>query len=465
MLENLMITQNSLYLFSGFLVLFFGTLANFAFMGLLDKHSQKVSNIFTVLVLAFSGLLTFIAFLGFKTPHSLATITLMHGNIGFGAFEAVLCTLSQLCVLLAFLISQKHLRKLRFKQHYFNTLYLGSALTLNILFVSKGFLPFILSLETLSLCTFFIILGFKERKIFYTTFKYLTLALSSTALIIFSYAMCQIFNDKNSVIITVFSALFILALLFKSGIILAFERQGQGESKYNFPSFVFLNTVIFFAYCAIFSKIYDGMIFITGAAQIFTAMLVLFATPFIALKIKRALTYSNLVFTINSINFCTIAGAFLMGTKSLEHSALVMLLSSVIAISALLCVFSIYDYNKSNSYKLDDFRGLYYKNPQLCMLLSVALFINIGILPSGIMTSRYHFFNSLAQTGLWSIIALIFITISYVILICTVADFVNTLYKKPIKTNGKTEVFKKRMNLNYSILFICIILSIILIFI
>lgn len=465
MLNNLMVTQNSLYLFSGFLILFLGAVINFAFMGLLDKYSQKISNIFTTLILAASTLFVFVAFLAFRAPYSLSAISIMHGNISFGALEMALCVLSQLCVLLAFLISQKHLKKLRFKQHYFNTLYLGSALTLNILFISRGFLPFILSLETLSMCAFFIILGFKERKIFYTTFKYLVLTLSSTALIIFSYAMCQIFNDKSSVIITIFSALFLLALIFKSGIILAFERQGQGESKYNFPSFVFLNTVIFFAYCAIFSKVYDGIIFITGTAQIFTTMLVLCATPFVALKIKRVTAYKNLVYAINSVNFCTITGAFLMGTKNLEHNALLMLFSSIITISALLCVFSIYDYNKSNSYRLDDFRGLYYKNPQLCKLLGITLFINIGIIPSGVITSRYYFFNSLAQTGLWSIIALIFITISYIVLICAVVDFVNTMYKKPLKIEGKTEVFKKRMNLNYSILFICIILSIILLFV
>ncbi|HIS73985.1 TPA: hypothetical protein IAA86_03075, partial [Candidatus Galligastranaerophilus intestinavium] len=161
--DSFIITQRTFYMVLGFIVLFLGTILNFALAGLFQKKSQKFSNIVTISTLIISAICLLPFVLGFLNPHSVSSIYFFNKNIAFGGLEILLCIISQITVLAAFLISKKQLSKMRFKQHYFNSLYLCSAFSLNFLIISKGFIPFILSLEILSICTFYIMQASKTR--------------------------------------------------------------------------------------------------------------------------------------------------------------------------------------------------------------------------------------------------------------------------------------------------------------
>ncbi len=461
MFDNFIITQDIIYPLTGFIVVFLGAVINFAFMGLFNKYSQKFSNIITISTLLSSIILQTPMLIGFLSTDRVSTISILNGNIVFGALEMSLCILSQTAILMAFLISLKHLKKLRFKQHYFNTLYLCTALGTNILFASKGFLPFVLSLEVISACTLFIILAFKNREIFYSAYKYLIFSLASSALMIISYGILTVSDPTNNVILTVFSVLFLLSVIFKGAFAFVFTKDGQGFLKYNFPSFVFLNTVVFVIYCAVFTKIFAAMIPVAPLCKAFFIIVLALSLPFIAIKILRAKTYNDFIFSLNSLNFCTIALGFFVGTTALNKATAFLLANTLISTLTLLCAFAIFDINKKDSTKLTDFEGIYYTNPYYATLLSIALFISAGLIPSGIIAARYQISLALFQTGLWSITVNILMFLSYIILAYAVLKFVNIIYKKPhYRKEPQKTVLKKRTNLNYSILFVLIVISI-----
>lgn len=461
MFDNFIITQNIIYPLVAFIVLFLGAIANFAFMGLLNKNSQKISNIITIFTLLSSIILQTPMLIGFLSTDRVHTISILNGNIVFGALETCLCILTQTAILMAFLISLKHLKKLRFKQHYFNTLYLCAALGADTLFTSKGFLPFVLSLEVISACTLFIILAFKNREIFYSAYKHLVFSLASSALMIISYGILTISDPTNSVILAIFSILFLSSVIFKGAFAFAFTKDGQGFLKYNFPSFVFLNTVVFVIYCSVFTKIFAAMIPIAPLSKVFFIILLALSLPFIALKIPRAKTYNDFIFSLNSLNFCTITLGFFIGTTVLNKATVFLLTNTLISTLALLCAFAIFDINKKESTKLTDFESIYYTNPYYATFLSIALFISAGLIPSGVLAARYQISLALFQTGLWSIAVNILMFLSYIILAYAVLKFVNIIYKKPhYKKEPQKIALKKRTNINYSILFILIIISI-----
>lgn len=466
MFDNLLNIQNTLYMLISFVVLFFGTIINFAFMGLLNKKSQIISNIITISVLTSSIILQLPVLAEFLFTNNADAISILNGNIAFGALETAFCILTQTTILFAFLISLKHLKQLRFKQHYFNTLYLCCALSANILFSSKGFLPFMLSLEAISACTLFIILAFKNREIFYSAYKFILFSLGSCALMILSYGVLNIADTKNTVILTIFSTLFLSSVIFKGAFAFIFTRDGQGFLKYNFPSFVFLNTVIFTIYCSIFAKIFNDVMPLAPVTRAFFIILLIIGLPFIALKIPRAKTYSSFLFSLNSLNFCIITLGFFIGTAAVNKASIFLLTNTVISTLALLCAFAIFDINKKDCFKLKCFESIYYKNPFYATFLSITLFISAGFIPSGIIAARYQMSLALFQTGLWSTLANAFMLISYIILAYAVIKFVNIIYKKPHRGDNFEKIaLKKRMKLNYSILSLLVILSITLCFI
>ena len=115
--DNFIITQRTFYMISGFIILFLGTIINFAISGLMGKNSQKFSNFSTISTLLISSI-SFLPFLyGFLSPHSSKAFYFFNQNIAFGGLEAFLCFIAQITVLFAFLISKKHLSKLRFRPY------------------------------------------------------------------------------------------------------------------------------------------------------------------------------------------------------------------------------------------------------------------------------------------------------------------------------------------------------------
>ena len=198
--DSFIITQRTFYMVLGFIVLFLGTILNFALAGLFQKKSQKFSNIVTISTLIISAICLLPFVLGFLNPHSVSSIYFFNKNIAFGGLEILLCIISQITVLAAFLISKKQLGKMRFKQHYFNSLYLCSAFSLNFLIISKGFIPFILSLEILSICTFYIMQASKTRADFYSTYKYISFSLYATIAMIFAYALSCGFSINSGIL-------------------------------------------------------------------------------------------------------------------------------------------------------------------------------------------------------------------------------------------------------------------------
>lgn len=473
--DNFIITsgiEGGLCALSGFAVLFIAAVINFSFAGLFEKKSQKISNAITISALLLSGILQTPALLAFLNPHSTESLKFFSGILSIGGFETALCIIAEFCILLAFLISCGHLKRLRFKQHYFNSLYLCCACALNMLLISKGFLSFMLSLEVISVCAFFIILGFKNRGIFFSAYKFLILSFAASALMIFSYAIYDIFSQDSLFVAALASVLFVSALVFKGGFAFVFERQGQGRVKYNFPAFVFLNTAVLFAYCAAFIKVFEGMIILPALTRVFFIALLCAALPLIALKIPRAKTFYSFIFSLNSLNWCLTVLALFIGTKNFCIWVLFALLNTVISSGALLSAAAIFDINKNSNADISEFLGICHTNPLYCKLLSTALFIAAGILPSGVFALRYYFSLFFLQTGLWSSVILVFALAAYMIVIWGVLNFISTMHKKPhfVKSNcGEKQtiagVFKKRTNLNGSILFILIVLSIILYFI
>ena len=456
--DNFIITQRTFYMISGFIILFLGTIINFAISGLLNKNSQKFSNFITIATLLISSV-SFLPFLcGFLNPYSSKAFYFFNQNIAFGGLEALLCFIAQLTVLFAFLISKKHLSNLRFKQHYFNSLYLCSALSLNMLIVSKGFIPFILSLETISICTLFILLGFKNRNIFYNAYKYLTMSFLATILMIFAYAISNNFSINAGVLPVSAKILFTIALLIKGGFAQVFAWNLQNKNEKNYPSFTFVNTVVLYTYVIALHKMVHT-IFETGSlAQIFFTLFFLTSCAISAFKITRAQNFKDFVCTLNTLNYCILGFLFFIQNTQIHTVALVLLINILIVNFGLLSSGAILNINKNSNLNFEDFSGISYSNPTYCKLLSIIIFIAVAAVPSGIFTAKFLTNIALAQTGLWSSIVMVLFAVIYTITIASAINFIANFYKKP-KTISELKTFKKRTNLNYSILFISIIIS------
>ena len=456
--DNFIITQRTFYMISGFIILFLGTIINFAISGLLNKNSQKFSNFITIATLLISSV-SFLPFLcGFLNPYSSKAFYFFNQNIAFGGLEALLCFIAQLTVLFAFLISKKHLSNLRFKQHYFNSLYLCSALSLNMLIVSKGFIPFILSLETISICTLFILLGFKNRNIFYNAYKYLTMSFLATILMIFAYAISNNFSINAGVLPVSAKILFTMALLIKGGFAQVFAWNLQNKNEKNYPSFTFVNTVVLYTYVIALHKMVHT-IFETGSlAQIFFTLFFLTSCAISAFKITRAQNFKDFVCTLNTLNYCILGFLFFIQNTQIHTVALVLLINILIVNFGLLSSGAILNINKNSNLDFKDFSGISYSNPTYCKLLSIIIFIAVAAVPSGIFTAKFLTNIALAQTGLWSSIVMVLFAVIYTLAIAAAANFIISFYKKP-KTISDLNIFKKRTNLNYSILFISIVIS------
>ena len=456
--DNFIITQRTFYMISGFIILFLGTIINFAISGLLNKNSQKFSNFITIATLLISSV-SFLPFLcGFLNPYSSKAFYFFNQNIAFGGLEALLCFIAQLTVLFAFLISKKHLSNLRFKQHYFNSLYLCSALSLNMLIVSKGFIPFILSLETISICTLFILLGFKNRNIFYNAYKYLTMSFLATILMIFAYAISNNFSINAGVLPVSAKILFTMALLIKGGFAQVFAWNLQNKNEKNYPSFTFVNTVVLYTYVIALHKMVHT-IFETGSlAQIFFTLFFLTSCAISAFKITRAQNFKDFVCTLNTLNYCILGFLFFIQNTQIHTVALVLLINILIVNFGLLSSGAILNINKNSNLDFKDFSGISYSNPTYCKLLSIIIFIAVAAVPSGIFTAKFLTNIALAQTGLWSSIVMVLFAVIYTLAIAAAANFIISFYKKP-KTINDLNIFKKRTNLNYSILFISIVIS------
>ena len=456
--DNFIITQRTFYMISGFIILFLGTIINFAISGLLNKNSQKFSNFITIATLLISSV-SFLPFLcGFLNPYSSKAFYFFNQNIAFGGLEALLCFIAQLTVLFAFLISKKHLSNLRFKQHYFNSLYLCSALSLNMLIVSKGFIPFILSLETISICTLFILLGFKNRNIFYNAYKYLTMSFLATILMIFAYAISNNFSINAGVLPVSAKILFTMALLIKGGFAQVFAWNLQNKNEKNYPSFTFVNTVVLYTYVIALHKMVHT-IFETGSlAQIFFTLFFLISCIISAFKITRVENFKDFVYTLNTLNYCILGFLFFIQNTQIHTVALVLLINILIVNFGLLSSGAILNINKNSNLNFEDFSGISYSNPTYCKLLSIIIFIAVAAVPSGIFTAKFLTNIALAQTGLWSSIVMGLFAVIYTLAIAAAANFIISFYKKP-KTINDLNIFKKRTNLNYSILFISIVIS------
>ncbi len=456
--DNFIITQRTFYMISGFIILFLGTIINFAISGLLNKNSQKFSNFITIATLLISSV-SFLPFLcGFLNPYSSKAFYFFNQNIAFGGLEALLCFIAQLTVLFAFLISKKHLSNLRFKQYYFNSLYMCSALSISMLIVSKGFIPFILSLETISICTLFILLGFKNRNIFYNAYKYLTMSFLATILMIFAYAISNNFSINAGVLPVSAKILFTMALLIKGGFAQVFAWNLQNKNEKNYPSFTFVNTVVLYTYVIALHKMVHT-IFETGSlAQIFFTLFFLISCIISAFKITRVENFKDFVYTLNTLNYCILGFLFFIQNVQIHTVAIILLFNILIVNFGLLSSGAILNINKNSNLDFKDFSGISYSNPTYCKLLSIIIFIAVAAVPSGIFTAKFLTNIALAQTGLWSSIVMGLFAVIYTLAIAAAANFIISFYKKP-KTINDLNIFKKRTNLNYSILFISIVIS------
>ena len=459
--DSFIITQRTFYMTLGFIVLFLATVINFACSGLFKKNSQKFSNITLCSALILSSLCLLPFVLGFLNPHSTSSIYFFNKNIAFGGLEIFLCIISQLTILAAFLISKKQSDKLRFKQHYFNSLYLCSAMALNFLIISKGFIPFILSLETISICTFFIIQGFKNRNIFFSAYKYFLMSFTATAVMVFAYALLCGFSAQSGLAPVAAKALFIGGLLAKCGFSVIFQHEKQTENKDSYPAFVFSNLAVLLTYSVSLHKVVHDFFETGSLVQIFFTLLLPLCCLIGACKTLRAKNYKDFVFYLNCTNFCTIAFLFFIQNTFVHSSSLLLLINVLISNLALLSAGEIFYVNKDSNMDYGDFKGVSYTNANYCNLLSIAVFISVSIIPAGIFASRFFASAALSQTGLWSSVVFFVYSLAYAILIASAIKFTAVFYQKP--NNGKhfkNKTFKKRTNICYSILLMSIILSI-----
>ncbi len=456
--DNFIITHRTFYMISGFIILFLGTILNFTFSGLF-KNSQKFSNITTISTLTLSSLCLLPFLFGFLNPYSIKSIYFFNKNIAFGGLEIFLCFISQLIVLTAFIISKKYLAKLRFKQYYFNTIYLCSALILNVFIISKGFIPFIISLETISICSLAILLGFKNRNIFYDAYKYILISLVSTTLMILAYALSGGFELQGGVLNVTSKIIFTLALLLKGGFLFTLIEKGQKNNTQNYPSFVFANTTILYTYAIALHKTVHE-IFETGSfAQIFFTLFFIIFALLNAFKITRVKNFKDFINILNLTNFCILGFLFFIHNTQIHTSAIILLINILIINFGLLSSGAIFNLNKDSILNFENSKGICYSNPFYCKLTSLIILIASAIVPSGIFASKFYINISLAQTGLWSSIVMLIFAFIYTLVISSAINFTSVFYKKPQNIKDLDQ-FKKRTNLNYSILFIAIIFSV-----
>ena len=459
--ENFILTQKTFYMISGFLILFLGTILNFSFSGLFKKKSQKISNFITITTLLFSSL-CYLPFLGgFLNQYSTKSFYFLGENIVFGGLEAFLCLTTQIAVMFTFLVSKNFLNKLHYKQYYFNSLYLCATLALNMLIISKGFIPFVLSLETISICTLFLILAFKNREKFFLAYKYILISFTATIIMIFAYTISNNFNTEAGVLLVASKILFIIGLLIKCGFSAIFNWANKANKNQNDIWHTYTNTICFYTYAIAIYKATHGIFEIGSFAQIFFVLFFIISSLISAFKITRTDNFEKYITQLNCINFSIISFLFFIQNIQINCAAILLLLNVLVVNFGLLSSSAIININKKSSLSYDSLYGICYSNPLYCKLTSIIILIASTVVPSGIFTSKYLVNTSLSQSGLWSSIIMIIFAIIYTIIISESAKLIYIFYKKPNKANG-LQSFKKRTNLNYSILLISIIFSILM---
>lgn len=464
-LDSFIITQKSIFYLSNLWVLLFGALINFAICGLFAKKSQIISNVVTIVSLILASSVIKPAMLGFLNPHGLQSLSYFNSRIILNGANIEYCLILNFAVLGAFLISLKHLKHLRHKAHYFNALYLTAALASNIMLLSADFLTFILSLEAFFVSSLFIILGFKNKKILYLSLKYFLFGLLASSFMIFGWALSKGFSTVDGILLLVSKIIFISGFLLKGGFFALLAQQRQSDAGYNYPSFVFINTAAFVLFCLGFLKITQNLLSVASVVQLLLIVLFTIFIPVCALKIIRAKDFETFVFSVNSLNFSSIAFCFLLLSDGAYSAGIYYVMSALILMFALLSAGAIFDYNHKNKHLLADFKGVCLTNPLYCAGLSTALFIGAGVLPSGILCARIYSIFEILNIGLWTTIPLFFIIIAYSVALCAIVKFAIELNKKPscIKDLKETEL-KKRTRLNFFILFISLTVLIIMCF-
>ena len=457
--DSFIITQKTFYMTLGFIVLFLGTIINFACAGLFKKNSQKFSNMTLIATFATSSLCLIPFVFGFLSPYSTNSFYFFDKSVSFGGLEIFFCIIANLVVLVAFLISKKQLARLRFKQHYFNSLYLCSALAINFLIISKGFILFILSLEILELCTFFAFQSFRNRNVFFNAYKYITYSFAATALMVFAYALSNGFTIEQGVASVISKTLFIVALLAKGGLSTAFSDSSRyGGKNNNYVIFTYANLIIFYTYALALYKVIHELFEIGSVVQIFFVLLLPALSLIGAFKTSNSKNLKDFIYNLNSTNYCIILFLLFVQNTQVHTAAIIILLNTLIVNSALLSAGEILYSSKSESLK-----GICYTNPLCCNLLSIIIFIAVCAIPSGVFASRFFANIALAHTGLWSSIAGLIFALTYTILITAALNFISAFYQKPENINNfKNHILEKRMSTSCYILLISIFISFIM---
>lgn len=452
LLDNFIITQKNTYLLLGFLILFLGTIFNFLFSGLLNKKSGVFSNFVVYLSLIGAAIFQLPAFFGFLNTSGLKNLSYFNDSLILNSSNLFLCICANLLILLVFSTSFDLLKKLRHKKYYFNSLYLCSALALNILILSQNIIVSLLAFEAIFICAFFILLGFKTKETFIDGFRYIVLSVFSTALIFLSLALSNALTVKNSLLITISQLLLYGAIIFKTNLHNIFDK------NINFPALTFLNTVTYSSGLIMAYK--TSLMYLKAgcAAQfIFIFILTLLMLVY-GLKLTRVSNLENFLSKFNSLNFCAILILFFTLTPKTSSAALTLLINTQIITLALINIFSILKAN-TNSLEFTSIQGICHINKKLFMLLSTVLFVLAGLVPTGVLTSRIYSLSTLSETGLWSSVVSFAAILAYTLLIVSTLKLSEIMLKRPAQEEFfNTNKYAKRTKLNYFILFICLIL-------
>lgn len=455
MFDNFLITQNSILYLAPIWILIIGMVINFSFCGLFKKHSRKISNITTILTLVLSLCTTLWILAGLTNENSIELISLFKSKILINKDNLLHCTMLNFGILATILTNLNHTKRLRHKTNYFNSLFLISTIAGNFLFLSNNFTIFLLSILSIDICGLYILNTEKSKNNIKNSFDFFLLSSTTTLLLIFSYAISNGFYTQDETLKNISFAMFFITLAGKSLLTPILSTKNLIEK--NHTNFTYVNIFNFTIYSILFYNFAQNLHAQHIAYWLVIATLII-STTICTLKLLRIESIKNFIYISNSLIFCLIAtSTLIISTKSMPAIDFAIATQIFILIGILNCT-SILEFNCK---KLNDLnlKGLYFTNPKFCQILNSILLIYCGLIPSGILHSRFLLFEEIIKNGLWCTIVLGVFTLCFCAILFATIKLITTTYKKSAYTNLS---FKKRTKLNYFILFSMIILLVLL---
>lgn len=303
------------------------------------------------------------------------------------------------------------------REEYFIMLFIA-VLGASILAVANHFVTFFLGLETLSISLYVLIAYLKSRdNCIEAGVKFLVIASLATAFLLFgmgliyadtgtmSFEGLALMNPEANVISPILltgSGLIIAGIGFKLALVPFHMWAPDVYQGAPVPVTTFISTISKGAVLALALRLFNSIRGFESNALFITisviSVLSMFTGNFLALRqtnLKRLLAYSS----ISHLGYLLIP--LLAGTTLGVQASIFYLAAYIITTLGAFCIISILSVRERDSDRIEDVRGLFWTNPWIASVFTLALLSLAGLPLTAGFISKFYIVLAGVKSGLW----------------------------------------------------------------